>query len=267
MRLLEMRSLSEKAHTRVKASIAILLTFTAGIVDIVGYITVYHLFVAHMTGTTVHLGNKVELRAWLDVSRAAVTIASFVAGSICGRAIIEAGARRSRRAVASATLASEAVFILAFIWIGASTLKQFSPQTIPLGGSCLLLGLLAAAMGLQTATLTRIGPLTIHTTFVTGMLNKLAQETARWLFQIHDSWTERRSLEHILKTFGKSDAFGNAVFMAAIWSSYMVGSVTGTWMDSRWKVTCLYLPVLVLLTAIAVDQVQPLSLEEEKDQS
>jgi hypothetical protein len=29
-------------------------------------------------------------------------------------------------------------------------------------------------MGTQTATLTRIGPLTIHTTFVTGMLNKFA---------------------------------------------------------------------------------------------
>jgi hypothetical protein len=36
------------------------------------------------------------------------------------------------------------------------------------------LATLAAAMGIQTATLTGIGPLTAHTTFVTGMINKLA---------------------------------------------------------------------------------------------
>lgn len=36
---------------------AVLLTFVAGWVDIVGYLAVYHLFTANMTGTTVHLGH------------------------------------------------------------------------------------------------------------------------------------------------------------------------------------------------------------------
>lgn len=49
-----------------------------------------------------------------------------------------------------------------------------------------ILSLFAGAMGIQTATLTRIGPLTVHTTFVTGRRNKLAQLVTRWIFLEHD---------------------------------------------------------------------------------
>lgn len=261
-----MRSPSQKSHARVKAVIAILLTFTAGIVDIVGYVTVYHLFVAHMTGTTVHLGNKLEIGAWADVARASVIVATFVAGSVAGRMVIEGGARTRKRTVASMTMAAEAVLVLVSVWVGAAVLKQPAAKTIPVGLSCVLLGLLAAAMGLQTATLTRIGPLTIHTTFVTGMLNKLAQETARWLFWIHDAWGEHRNIIGFIGKSRKHTSFRNAAFMTAIWFSYITGSIAGTWMDSRWKIAALYLPACILIASIVVDQLQPLSLEEEKDQ-
>jgi len=65
----------------------------------------------------------------------------------------------------------------------------------------------------------------------------------------------------------KQKAFRNVLFMTAIWVSYMLGSIAGTWMDFRWKVAALYLPVVILIASIAVDQVRPLSLEEERDQS
>ncbi len=257
---------SEMSHARVKRTIAIVLTFAAGIVDIVGYMTVYHLFVAHMTGTTVHLGNELEIGAWPDVAKAGVVIASFVVGSVAGRSIIESGTRRGRRTVASITMAAEAALVLAFVWTGSIVLRQFAADTIPVGSACLLLGLLAVGMGLQTATLTRIGPLTIHTTFVTGMLNKLAQEITRWLFWLHDSRGDHRRMADFVIGSGKQKAFRNALFMAAIWVSYMMGSIAGTWMDFRWKVAALYLPVGILIASIFVDQVRPLSLEEEEDQ-
>jgi hypothetical protein len=74
-------------------------------------------------------------------------------------------------------------------------------------------------------------------------------------------------LSTIVKNLSQPSAFRNALVMIVTWFSYMLGLVTGTSMDSRWKVRSLYLPVLILLTAIVVDQIQPLSLEEEKDQS
>ncbi len=254
-------------HADIKATVALLFTFTAGFIDIIGYITVYHVFVAHVTGATVHLGNKLVARSWPDAARAASVVVSFVGGSVIGRTVIEMGARRRVRTAATFAIAGEVLLVLAFLWLGSSVSQQFTPQSIPLSIACLLLAFLATAMGLQTAILTRIGPLTIHTTFVTGMLNKLAQEVARWLFWIHDSWWQSRSFQAFVRSSRQQTSFRNAGFMVGIWFSYAVGSVTGTWTNSRWRLTALYVPVLILLVSIAVDQLQPLSIEEESDQS
>lgn len=254
-----------KLRDKAKRTVALLLTFTAGFVDIVGYIMVYHFFVAHMTGTTVHLGNKLTTGDWADAAKSGVTIASFVTGSVVGRSVIEIGSRRHVRRVATFTLLTEAILVLAFI-VSRPLLSKPS-QPMPLGAVCILLVLLAGAMGLQTATLTRIGPLTIHTTFVTGMLNKLAQSISKWLFWVIDSLRQHTNLGHAISTSWGNTDFRTASFMAAIWVSYVIGSVAGTWMNSILSISALYLPVLILVICAAIDQVQPLSLEEEKDQS
>jgi len=253
-------------RVRAKSAIAIALTFAAGVVDIVSYIAVYHLFVAHMTGGTVHLGNKIAAGDWTEAAKAASVIFSFVAGSLAGRAIIEAGSRSRMRKVASLTLLVEAVLILIFIQIDRVTVNHVHESSLSLGLVCLLLSLLAAAMGLQTATLTRIGPLTIHTTFVTGMLNKFSQAVSQWAFWVCDQRHGNASVEQILRRSFQMPAFRTAGLMSAIWLTYVGGSVAGTWMNSRWSVETLYVPLGILLISIAVDQVQPLSIEEEIEQ-
>jgi uncharacterized membrane protein YoaK (UPF0700 family) len=45
-----------------KSIVALLLTFAAGNIDIVGYLAIYKILTAHMTGDTVHL---LETRAFL----------------------------------------------------------------------------------------------------------------------------------------------------------------------------------------------------------
>ncbi|HUC28906.1 MAG TPA: YoaK family protein [Candidatus Acidoferrum sp.] len=257
----------QSAHTRTKALVALLLTFAAGIVDIVGYISVYHIFVAHMTGATVHFGSRIMMSDWAEAARAGATIFSFVAGSVIGRSVIEAASRRRKRTAASMTLLLEAVLIVVVVWIGRRVIDPGDLVVTPLGPVCLLLGLLAAAMGLQTATLTRIGPLTIHTTFVTGMLNKAAQAASEWFFWIHDEWKKRPSLVRLIRNTKDNSALRNSLFMAAIWCSYVIGSAAGTWLDRRQELEPLYLPVAILLIAIAVDQIWPLSVEEEREQA
>jgi uncharacterized membrane protein YoaK (UPF0700 family) len=166
--------------------------------------------------------------------------------------------------VASVTLLAEAGLVLGFIWSSRLLINPI-PQPISLAEICVLLALLAAAMGLQTATLTRIGPLTIHTTFVTGMLNKFAQAISEWLSWAFDEWRRHATIGNIMRSSMRHPAFRNAQFMSAIWLSYMSGSIIGTWMDWRWNTRALYLPVLVLLACIVVDQFHPLSVEEEKE--
>lgn len=90
-----------------KSAIALFLTFAAGYVDVVGLLTVYRMFTAHMTGTTVHLGELIIQRNWKAALIAATIVAVFFLGSVAGRMRIEVGARLAFRRIASITLTLE----------------------------------------------------------------------------------------------------------------------------------------------------------------
>jgi uncharacterized membrane protein YoaK (UPF0700 family) len=167
--------------------------------------------------------------------------------------------RRKIRSVATITLLLEAALTLILVWSTPLDVAHRPESFITTGW---MLALLAAAMGVQTATMTRLGALTIHTTFVTGMLNELAQSISQWLFWMHDDWEKqvswRERLQHpMLEVAG---------FTFGIWICYVVGSVAGAWMSLHWNIRSLYVAGAMLAIAAGIDQVHPLSLEEEKDQ-
>ena len=240
---------------------AFLLTFVAGFVDIVGYIAVYHLFTAHMTGATAHLGHDLITGRYVEAVFALSVLAGFVLGSIGGRAVIEAGARGHVRSVASITIAIEAALLLGFV----AAFNLLSGTGESPAGIGLLLTLLAVAMGIQTASLTRIGPLTVHTTFVTGMLNKLAQLISHFLFRSYDLI---RAGEHDVQRLRKmrKQHFQETLFFFLIWSTYCIAALAGTFCYLRWNIRVMYLPAVLLGIVIVVDQFRPLSLQEEEDQ-
>ena len=237
----------------LKAAIALLLSFSAGVVDVVGFLAVYQTFTAHMTGATVHLGMDLMQQNWWQAMIAGGVIASFLLGSIVGRAIIEIGARKQFLRVASLTLALEGALLLLCVLIGNGR-----PGVV-----FLLLSMLATSMGLQTATLTRIGALTVHTTFVTGMLNKFAQLVSRALFESYDmSRGANSSLQQQRRLTVRQ-----AAFIFSIWCLYLAGAVIGTLLTNTWAIGALSVPVALLGIAIVADFYEPLSVEEEKDQS
>jgi uncharacterized membrane protein YoaK (UPF0700 family) len=240
---------------------ALLLTFVAGVVDIVGYISVYHLFTANMTGTTVHLGHDLVTGQHIAALTALAVLGGFVLGSVGGRALIEVGARAHVRSVASITIAVEAALVLGFIAVfGALSGTAKSPASISL-----VLILLAIAMGIQTASLTRIGPLTVHTTFVTGMLNKMAQLISHFLFRSYDLICAEEHDEQRLRKM-RRQYMQEAMFFFLIWSTYCIAALAGTLCYLKWNIRVMYLPAALLGIAILVDQFHPLSLQEEQDQ-
>ena len=237
-------------HGLVKKAVALMLTFAAGGVDIVGYLTVYHTFAAHMTGDTVHLGNSLVDARWMDAALAGSVIAAFLFGSIVGRVVIEMGTRSRVRRVATANLLLEAALIVLVVAL----------RTLNTAHTIVLLAILGAAMGLQTATLTRIGSLTVHTTFVTGMLNKLAQLLSHAAFVSYDMLRGRGDVSH------RSQILRQASFIFSVWFLYLAGAVFGTWMRALVGVWALAVPVALISASIAVDRLSPLSLEEEHDE-
>jgi uncharacterized membrane protein YoaK (UPF0700 family) len=250
---------------RSKSAIALTLTFVSGYADIVGYLSVYHAFSANMTGNTVHFGHQLVSGAWVAAMLSLSIVAAFLCGSILGRGIMEVASRIRLRTVATVNLALEAALFLVFIALAGTTARGAgSSATVP--GQAWLLLLLAAAMGLQTATITRIGSLTIHTTFVTGMLNKFAQLVSHLLFHYYD---EKRSTarEHHELMVRRNSRLRQAGFVGSIWVLYVCGATGGTWAYFRWGNSALYVPVGLLLLSIGIDQARPLSIEEERDQS
>lgn len=114
------------------------------------------------------------------------------------------------------------------VQLGATTVRRASSPEQPLGIICLLLGMLAAAMGLQTATLTRVGPLTVNTTFVTGMLNKLAQLLARVLFHSYDLHRRSAASRDGQLRRDRRRELRQVGFIFAVWILYLTGAVCGT---------------------------------------
>jgi len=125
-----------------------------------------------MTGDTVRLTEHLLTAQIERTGIAAAVIGAVLFGSIAGRGLIEVGLRKRVRSIASAMLLIESALIAAVIPTAKITtdVRAFASMT------------LLAAMGLQTATLTRIGSLTVHMTFVTSMLNKLAQTRVAGMF-------------------------------------------------------------------------------------
>jgi uncharacterized membrane protein YoaK (UPF0700 family) len=256
----------QQRHRRTKAAVALGLTFAAGFVDIVGLLAIYKIFTAHVTGTTVRLGEQLVRGNWSAAAVAATVVLSFILGSIAGRVMIEVGSRGAIGRIASVTLSLEIALLICVAWWGNHALVRETVNTA-LAVTCSLLSMLAAAMGLQTATLTRVGPLTIHTTFVTGMINKLGELVSSWIFLNYDVGHKPAGAGRPQLRKERSTVAGQVIFILAIWFSYLGGAICGTWLGLRWQAKALYLPCTILLLAIVVDQVRPLALEEEKEQS
>jgi uncharacterized membrane protein YoaK (UPF0700 family) len=238
-----------------KMMVALVLTFASGLVDITGYLGVFHLFTAHLTGTTVQLGHSLVARHTVELLAAASIVSAFLVGSVLGRALIEIGSRKRIRRIASITFSIESGFLVTAILLPRTSITP----------SYTALALLAGAMGIQTATLTGIGPLTVHTTFVTGMLNKIAQLVSHILFRAHD-FRKSRTLKNAERGKQRFE-IEMTLFLAAIWCCYVAGAAFGTWSFAIWNLRALFVAIALLGLSLVVDEFCPLSIQEEREQS
>ncbi len=130
-----------------------------------------------------------------------------------------------------------------------------------------MVALLAFAMGMQTATLTHLGPLTVYTTFVTGSLTKFAESVTRVFFWMYDALAQGGRLSHIVGDLPRNQDAVSGVFLLGIWMSYVVGAALGALTKSRWELHALYVPVGLLVLLIVFDIVQPIASKEEREQA
>lgn len=250
---------------RGKVATALSLTTVGGFVDAVGYIALFEVFTANMSGNSVHVGMYLGQRNWLQLLRPFCAIVSYVVGMTLTRITVEVAGRKRIRRIASFTLAVEALLLVLFARATpAMHLGQIADLASPQYFT--LVALLAFAMGVQTATLTHVGALTIYTTFVTGTLTKLTESFTRALFWGYDQ-LRQTGISDIVRLARRQRDVQEGAMLASTWSCYVIGAAIGTIVKQRWELRALYIPVAVLIIFIIVDLVRPIDVEEERHQT
>ena len=241
-----------------KRWVAAILTCVAGFVDVVGYITLFQVFTANMSGNSIHIGQFLVDRNFHDLFAPAIAVFSYVTALIAARVIIEIGARRHLASIATWTLLLEFILLITAVLAARPYVHD---GRIPSSSSIrfLVTALLAFAMGSQTATLTKIGPLTVYTTFVTGTLTKFAQRLSIWTFRAYDQG--RISFASLIT----DQDFRDSLFLLSIWFCYVVGAAIGAIFRKHFELDALLIPTMVIFALILLDQIRPMSLEEEKE--
>jgi uncharacterized membrane protein YoaK (UPF0700 family) len=228
--------------------VAFPLAWVGGFVDAVGFLTLAGLFVAHMSGNTVRLGVFLGDGDWSLAAQRLVPIIFFTLGVVVGIAVSEALRRRSAPAPAARVLGIEAVLLLAFMLVGQAVLDGRGAAAGSL--DYYLLAIVAVlTMGLQNAALRRVAGVPIHTTFVTGILTSVAEETVNGWYAWRDA---RRSAATDHRDRARA-SFQRARLHGGVWLSYLVGGVLGALLVLRWDLWVLALPLAALAVLIGVD--------------
>jgi uncharacterized membrane protein YoaK (UPF0700 family) len=109
-----------------------------------------------------------------------------------------------------------------------------------------LAGVLTLGLGLQTAVLRRIGGLTVHTTYVSGMLTQLSVGAVTW-------WFERR--DGVVRSEGEGDGPAAHAWLAlAVWGCFAAGALLGTLAHRAVDEWALAVPVAVLIALVPVSR-------------
>ena len=166
------------SHAR-RDALVLLLAWAAGAVDAIGYLGLNHVFTANMTGNTVLLGITLGegrgLAAWSNVT----ALVGFGLGLMFGALIVERGGKSGvwdRRV-------TWAISLEAFLLAAFTILWHLAPAE-ELRDSFLLyalIGISAAAMGVQSAAVRRLNLPGVATTYVTGTMTTLIAGLTRRL--------------------------------------------------------------------------------------
>lgn len=143
--------------------VSLILSVVGGFADAGSYVLA-HSFTGHITGNSILMAVYVAAGHWDDVITCLVAVVAFLVGTAGGTAWPHAPGRSACRRL-TGPIAVEILLI-------ASSLACLD-LVPPLLGHDLFIACLCVALGLQNGALGKIGPVSFHTTFITGLSTTL----------------------------------------------------------------------------------------------
>jgi uncharacterized membrane protein YoaK (UPF0700 family) len=142
-----------------------LLTFATGLVDAASVLGLGHVFTANMTGNVVFLGFSLAGAGRVATSDCIVALCAFLLGALVG-------GRLAARGVAFKTaLGLESVLLIAAATVACAR-GDLGPQHVP------EIALLASGLGIQNASVRKLGVVDMTTTVLTLTLTGLAADSS-----------------------------------------------------------------------------------------
>jgi uncharacterized membrane protein YoaK (UPF0700 family) len=225
--------------------VAAALAFVSGTVDVIGWLSLDHLYTTHMTGNSAALGQAIAHGDAREIVTRGLPVMAFAAGVVVGAALAELCVRRGVRAAIAPGLALTAALLGGFfLWVGATAHAGPIPLE-PAWRFDMQASLASLAMGVQTATVRRIDGVTVRTTYITGMLTTFGEELAELLARPRESPDDPRAAARHLAATG------------IIWPSFVAGAATSALAYARWHMHALVMPLFLLVALVVLDLAWP----------
>lgn len=230
--------------------VANVMGFVSGFVDAMGYIVLYDMFTANMSGNAIKTGIDLGRHVFGgDLFHRAFPIPIFMAGVSLASILIEIATRVGFKRIFSTIFFVEAALLIVFLFAGGSAEVVKSSRVENVYRYYILASLPAIAMGMQTAVLHRIGSLSLRTTFVTGMMAVFCREGVRYLIWVKDNFNWRK----IRRLSWQQTCFIRMVICGGIWVLYIAGAAASALTIMYMGLDCLIIPIIMLFLAIGIN--------------
>lgn len=229
-----------------------LLTWVAGYVDLVGWVVLYHIYTANMSGNTIASGLRFGNGDWAGAFARLYPVAAFAAGVLVNGIVYQWAKRQEpSRYVFPIIMAAEAVLLVVFLALGLTMLPA-KQLTAPSAGAWVALATVAGlSMGVQNGALAASGQLSVYTTHVTGTLTRMVEHVAEYLYWLRDRTRGRlrQRLWPALRVSPRQKCVHEAVLHFGLWFFYLLGATLGDAALGRFGIPCLVAPIGVVLAA------------------
>jgi uncharacterized membrane protein YoaK (UPF0700 family) len=163
------RMAGRERSTAANWQLAALLAFTAGTVDLCGYMALRQ-FTSHMSGTVATIAADVAAGHVRVFARPLFVLGCFLAGAAFCAVVVNWERRRNRESLFAVPVLIEAL-LLAAVPLFAGPRHMFAS-----------LAALGFSMGMQNAVITKVSHHEIRTTHVTGMITDIGIELGKLLY-------------------------------------------------------------------------------------
>jgi uncharacterized membrane protein YoaK (UPF0700 family) len=213
---------------RTNTSLSLGLAFVGGYGDAAGFILA-GAFTGHVTGNLVLAAISVAGHDWRTCFRRLSAVAFFLTGILLSITLERFAGRRPFASSLTAAMGTELVLIAAAYFALTSHVAARAELFI----TCISL-----ALGLQNGAFRRTGGISVHTTYLTGMITDLVTTEA-----------EQYNSRAIRRQQPASDP--KVSLLCAIWSAFVLGAATGAAVVFRLKALGI-LGIALLLFALMI---------------